>query len=120
MLVRSLDDCEEFVAGDGTILRELLHADKHQFGGRYSLAHAILPAGQVSYLHSLATNEVYYILSGNGMMEINGEQRSVTGGDCIVIPGGATQRLHNTSTEPILFLCIVDPAWQVADETVWR
>ncbi len=119
VFVRSLASCEEFVAGDGTILRELLHADKHRFGGRYSLAHAILPAGQTSHLHALATNEVYYILQGNGIMEIDGEQQSVTGGDCIVIPGGSTQRLVNPSPEPIVFLCIVDPAWQVADETVF-
>jgi mannose-6-phosphate isomerase-like protein (cupin superfamily) len=121
MLVRQLNDCSEFTAGDGTILRELLHPDKHPIALRSSLAHAILPPGSSSRLHALATCEVYYILSGSGDMEIDGEIRAVGPGDCIVIPPNAKQRLHNRSTtEPIVFLCIVDPAWQPSDETVWH
>ena len=48
MLVRNLNECEEFIAGDGTLLRELLHPDKQPLDLGYSLAHAILPVGKVS------------------------------------------------------------------------
>jgi len=120
MFVRSLSECTEFVAGDGTILKELLHPDKHPIALRSSFAHAVLPPSATSYLHALATCEVYYILSGTGDMEIDGEVRTLSSGDCVVIPPNARQRLHNRSeTEPVVFLCIVDPAWQLADETVW-
>ncbi len=71
MLIRKLGACEEFVAGDGTLLRELLHPDKQPLELRYSLAHAIVPVGQTSIPHSLKTTEVYYILSGRGEMHIN-------------------------------------------------
>ena len=66
MLVKNLSDCPEFVAGDGTLLRELLHPDKQEIELRYSLAHAIVPVGQVSIEHSLTTSEVYYSLSETG------------------------------------------------------
>ena len=43
MFVRTLWECEEFIAGDGSILRELLHPDKADVAVRYSLAHAKVP-----------------------------------------------------------------------------
>ena len=48
MLVQKLKACEEFVAGDGTLLREILHPDKQSLELRYSLAHAVVPVGQTS------------------------------------------------------------------------
>ncbi len=119
MLVRNLADCEEFIAGDGTILRELLHPDKQPIDLRYSLAHAIVPVGQISHLHALKTSEVYYIISGTGVMEIDGEERAVGPGDAVYIPPDARQRIRNAGSEPIVFVCIVDPAWKVEDETIF-
>jgi mannose-6-phosphate isomerase-like protein (cupin superfamily) len=70
MLIQKLSTCEEFIAGDGTLLRELLHPDKQPLELRYSLAHAVVPIGKTSIPHSLTTSEVYYILSGSGEMHI--------------------------------------------------
>jgi mannose-6-phosphate isomerase-like protein (cupin superfamily) len=108
----------EFVAGDGTLLRELLHPDKHAIDLRYSLAHAIVPAHEKSLPHSLKTSEVYYILSGKGEMHINGESQAVEPGDAIYIPPQAEQFIHNQGTDPLVFICIVDPAWRQEDETI--
>ena len=38
MLIQKLNACDEFIAGDGTQLRELLHPDKQAVDLRYSLA----------------------------------------------------------------------------------
>ncbi len=119
MLIRKLSDCEEFVAGDGTLLRELLHPDKQPLELRYSLAQAIVPVGQTSLPHALTTSEVYYILSGSGVMSINDETRLVEPSDAIYIPPQAKQFLQNTGNVPIVFICIVDPAWQQADEIIY-
>lgn len=119
MLIRKLNQCDEFVAGDGTLLRELLHPDKQALELRYSLAQAIVPVGKTSILHALTTSEVYYILSGTGEMHINDEARLVEPGDAIYIPPHAKQFIQNTGTEPLVFICIVDPAWRKADETIY-
>jgi mannose-6-phosphate isomerase-like protein (cupin superfamily) len=119
MLIRKLNACDEFVAGDGTLLRELLHPDKQPLALRYSLAHAIVPVGQTSYPHSLKTSEVYYILSGTGEMHIDDESQVVEPGDAIYIPPDARQFIYNCGTEPLVFICIVDPAWRKEDETVY-
>lgn len=120
MLVKKLMACPEFVAGDGTLLRELLHPDKQPLSLRYSLAHAIVPVGQTSTPHALKTSEVYYILSGQGDMHIEGETQPVEPGDAVYIPPHAKQFIHNSGDQPLVFICIVDPAWQQADETVYR
>lgn len=120
MLVRKLSECEEFIAGDNTILRELLHPDKEPLALRYSLAHATLPVGKTSTLHSLTTSEVYYIISGKGEMHIDEETKIVEPGDAVYIPPNAKQFIHNCGDEPLIFVCMVDPAWRKEDETVYE
>ncbi len=119
MLVKNLNDCDEFIAGDGTRLRELLHPDKQSVDLRYSLAHAIVAVGQSSIPHALSTSEVYYILSGTGEMQIDEEIQTVAPGDMIYIPPNARQLIRNVGNDAIVFLCIVDPAWRKEDETVY-
>jgi len=118
MLVLHLNDCAEFVAGDNTILREILHPDKQNVRIRYSLAHAIVRPGAVSLSHRLATSEVYYILEGTGIMTIDGERAEVGPGHTIYIPPHSVQSIRNTGEADLKFLCIVDPAWRAEDEEV--
>lgn len=120
MLVRALLDCEEFVAGDSTLLRELLHPDKQPLDLRYSLAHATLAVGETSDPHALKTSEVYYILAGEGEMYIDDETQRVKPGDAVYIPPNAKQYIHSCGSEPLVFLAIVDPAWKVEDEIVFE
>lgn len=119
MLIQKLHDCPEFIAGDHTVLRELLHPDKQPLELRYSLAHATVSVGQTSTPHSLRTSEVYYILKGVGEMHIEGETQRVEPGDAVYIPPNARQFIYNDGTEPLVFICIVDPAWRKEDETVY-
>ena len=118
MFVKNLKDCEEFIAGDNTILRELLHPDKADLKLRYSLAHAIVKPGDTSQPHRLKTSEVYYILEGEAIMFIDEEKQNVGPGDAIYIPPMATQYIQNTGKNNLVFICIVDPAWRVEDEEI--
>ena len=118
MLIRDLRDCEQFVAGDNTILRELLHPDKANVDLRYSLAHALVKPGDISLPHRLKTSEVYYILQGTGQMFIDNETAEVRTGQAVYIPPHAVQRIQNTGDVDLEFLCIVDPPWRAEDEEV--
>jgi mannose-6-phosphate isomerase-like protein (cupin superfamily) len=119
MLIRKLKQCAEFTAGDNTLLRELLHPDKQPLDLRYSLAHATVAEGQTSTPHALKTSEVYYILQGFGEICIDAEMQEVKPGDAIYIPPRAKQYIRNLGAEPLVFLCIVDPAWQIEDEIIF-
>ena len=120
MLIRSLRDCQKVIAGDHSVLRELLHPNKVAMKLRYSLAHATVLPGRKSVLHRLRASEVYYILGGRGVMHIDGEQRAVHAGQAIYIPPNARQYITALGRTPLRFLCIVDPAWRKQDEIVVR
>lgn len=118
MIIRKLKDCHEFTAGDGCLLRELLHADKGNFGFRYSLAHAAVKPKGVTKPHKLKSTEVYYIIEGNGRVYINEESQPVRPGCAVYIPADSTQYIKNTGEKDLVFLCIVEPAWRVEDEAI--
>lgn len=119
MFIKNLQDCEEFIAGDDSLLRELLHPDKADLAISYSLAHAVVKPGQTSKPHKLKTSEVYYILEGEGIMHINGESKRVKPGQAIYIPPNSKQYIRNSGRTELKFLCIVDPAWRHEDEEVF-
>ena len=118
MLTRSLSDCKEILAGDNTLLRELLHPVRNGAAIRYSLAHAKLSRGTASLPHRLKTSEVYYFISGHGRMHVDGEVTPVGAEQILYLPPGAVQHVENTGTGELVFLCIVDPAWRAEDEEV--
>jgi len=113
MRLKNLSKCQEIVANDLTVLRELFHPEHDGWPVGYSLAHAVIPAGKRSIRHHLTgSSEVYYLLSGTGRMHIDEEVQDVGPGDALLIPAGAIQFLENTCDEDLVFLAIVEPAWQ--------
>ncbi len=117
MLIRDINNCEEFRASDGSLLRQLLHPEKIDDAPfRYSLCHATVRPGQTTRPHRLTTSEVYYILGGQGLMSIDGRSAAVRPGQAICIPPLSTQYIQNTGASDLTFLCIVDPAWREEDE----
>ena len=119
MFVKYLKDCREFIAGDGSFLRELLHPEKAGIAVCYSLAHAKVAPGQKTKPHKLKSSEVYYVTAGQGLMHIDQESFEV-GPECaIYIPPNAVQYIENNGNSDLKFLCIVDPAWCQEDEEVF-
>lgn len=118
MFIRHLSDCEEFIAGDRSLLRELLHPDKADLAIHYSLAHAIVKPGQTTTPHRLRTAEVYYVLQGHGRMHIDAETADAFPGCAIYIPPHAIQFIENPGDSDLVFLCLVDPAWRGEDEEI--
>lgn len=118
MLTKPLAACREILAGDRTVLRELLHPARDPAAVRYSLAHAKLAKGAASRPHRLKTSEVYYFVSGQGRMHVDGEAAMVGPEQALYVPPGAVQHLENTGDDELVFLCIVDPAWRKEDEAV--
>jgi mannose-6-phosphate isomerase-like protein (cupin superfamily) len=56
-------------------------------------------------LHRHGDNEeVYVVLSGNGIMTVNGERQAVKTGDLILNKPGSEHGLENTAGEPLRFL----------------
>ncbi len=118
MVIRQFDDCPEFVAGDHTMLRELLRPVPGSVDARYSLAQGRLDEGAASTRHILTVSEVYYFLAGEGRMHVAQESSPVKKGTVVAVPPGAEQWVENTGSGALEFLCIVDPAWTPGCEQI--
>ena len=115
MLTKKLEDCQEIIALDDSIVRELLNPHHFQADLKlnYSLAHATVKPGKTTLPHRFKTaSEVYYILRGRGMMHIDEQSAEVGQGETIYIPPMAVQYIENLGQENLEFLCIVYPSWQ--------
>jgi mannose-6-phosphate isomerase-like protein (cupin superfamily) len=118
MLVKDREECKEIKAKDQTELREILHPKNDAVDLRFSVAYARVRPGKKSEPHRLRSTEVYYILKGKGMMNINQESREVREGSAVHIPPNSVQHIENTGEEDLEFLCIVEPPWLAEDDEV--
>ncbi len=118
MWIKNLKDCKEIIAGDKTVLRELLNPNKEELKANYSIAYAYVKPGEKAALHRLKSSEVYYIFEGRGVMHVEEEAENVSKGQVVYVPPGAKQYIKNEGNINLEFLCIVDPAWKLEDEEV--
>ena len=51
--------------------------------------------------------EIYYILSGKGVVEDNGQLREMGPGDALKTGGGESHSITNNGTEPLVFLAVI-------------
>ncbi len=115
MDIRNIDRVDAFMTKDGSEIRELL-AHRNSCIVKQSLAEARLAPGQQTtpHFHSL-TEEIYYILAGQGLMQLGQEQQPVGPGDAIAIPPMQTHTIRNTGSTTLTFLCCCAPAYEHAD-----
>ncbi len=119
MIIRDIANYSHELVLDRSHICELLHPDKvaGAEGLGCSIAHAIVPPGESTLPHILGkSTELYYILEGQGEMYIDKETAPVSPGRIVLIPPRARQWIRNTGRDNLVFLCIVSPRWQAADE----
>lgn len=117
MDIQNIARVPAFTTKDTSEIRELL-APRNSCIAKQSLAEARLPHGAATIPHYHPnTEEIYYLLRGQGRMRIGEDARDVVPGDAIAIPAGAIHQIRNTGTEPLVFLCCCVPAYE-NDDTV--
>lgn len=82
-----------------------------------SLAEETLPPGcAVTPHYHRDLEEIYYIVSGEGLMTVGENSREVGVGDAVYIPRGHRHSLKNTGTEPIKLILVCGPAFFYEDQ----
>lgn len=113
MEIRQHAEQVPFTTKDGSTIRSLLDLSNAPVRNQ-SLAEATLPAGGETQRHyHRVSEEFYYVGSGCGVMEIDGETREVGPGDAILIPAGSWHQIR--ATEPMAFLCCCAPPYAHED-----
>lgn len=115
MDVQNINRVPAFITKDGSEIRELL-AHRNSVIRNQTLAEARLPPGATTAAHHhIRTEEIYYILEGEGLMRIGEETRRVGVGDAIAIPPGAVHQITNTGATVLKFLCCCAPGYEHED-----
>jgi mannose-6-phosphate isomerase-like protein (cupin superfamily) len=84
-----------------------------------SLAEETLPPGKtVTPHHHEVLEEIYYILSGSGVMTIGEEAQAVSAGDAIYIPKHHLHSLTNTGADEMKLLLVCGPAFYFEDHRI--
>ena len=118
MFLKDLKNSREIIAGDNSILKELLNPLNDDIKTGYSLAYACVKPGEITLAHRLKSSEVYFILEGRGEMYIDDEKVEISADQAVYIPPNAVQKIKNIGRGDLTFLCIVDPAWKAEDEEI--
>lgn len=113
MIVLNLASQKPFITKDGSQIRSILDRANAPVQNQ-SLAEAYIPVGgQTERHYHKLSEEFYFVLEGEGTMEIEGESQVVKSGDAILIPAGAWHQI--TAISPLRFLCCCAPAYAHED-----
>ncbi|MBL8891853.1 MAG: cupin domain-containing protein [Planctomycetaceae bacterium] len=118
MDIVNLSTTISFTTKDGSSIRELL---SHRNSGirNQSLAEATVPPGVTTLAHyHPCSEEIYYILSGQGKMHLGEAVQEVGPGDAIAIPPGVVHWIENSKDLDLVFLCCCAPGYEHSDTVI--
>lgn len=109
--VRSTSDATEFWTDELCHIRELSNGDHDP---EVSIAQARVEPRVTTHWHCLqGIAERYYILAGQGLVEIGDLSAEPVGpGDLVLIPPGFRQRIRNTGDRDLVFLAVCSPRFR--------
>jgi quercetin dioxygenase-like cupin family protein len=85
------------------IWKDLIGRDRHA-SHSLSLGVGEIPSGAHLSLHRHAAPEAYYVLSGQGIVQIDDCDHPIAAGDAVFIPGNARHAFFNHGAHPIRFV----------------
>ena len=114
----NINECPQIVTKDTSKIREIL-APRNSILKMQSLAEAVVPTGGATEEHFHATSEeIYYIISGVGEMQVEGESFLVHMGDAIALLPGGKHKSWNCGEADLVFLCMCVPAYEHHDTVI--
>lgn len=102
-----------FLNSTGERVYEMLGAPEEIGAAKYhSFSHVVIPAGCHSrpHYHPVA-EETYYILSGEGRMQVDDRELRLVPGDALLIHTLEKHQIFNDGDSDLEFIAVCAPAW---------
>lgn len=110
-----LDTPPEYVTLDGSLIRELVRPER-EGSANLSLAEAIIAPGQSTHRHlHRNSEEIYYVLCGEGIVQVGARPVHVCTGQAVLIKAGQEHSATCYGSEPLRLLCACSPPYQDQD-----
>ena len=114
-MIRNRNNISSYSTKDGSMIRELYHPASSPVRG-FSVAEALIKPGQDTEAHRhILSQEIYYVLEGNGEMHIGEETSEVAAGDAIFIKPGELHNIKNLGAGELRILCVCCPPYSHQD-----
>lgn len=98
----------ERFGGKGELqITHFLEGDEFKAKGRLFAKNVLLPGASLGLHQHNGDFETYVILSGEGLLNDNGELKTVKAGDVIVTPNGEKHSIENTGSANLEFLALI-------------
>ena len=111
-------DVPAYLTKDGSVIRELMHPD-HHLVQHQSLAEALIQPGERTQLHRHeASEEIYHVTAGAGVMTVGDEHFNISVGDTVLIRRGTPHCVEATGAAPLHILCCCSPAYSHDDTEI--
>jgi len=104
------DTMNAFLGGKGeTQITHFLEVKKDEFNakGRLFAKNVLKPGSSIGFHQHVGDSETYVILSGEGLVNDNGDQKLVKPGDVIITKNGEKHSIENTGTVDLEFLALI-------------
>lgn len=76
--------------------------------GRLNMTHVRIRPGETVPAHTHTDeDQVYYVASGSGFVELDGQRTDVAAGSAVLIPLGTEHLITNTGAEPLDYVFFV-------------
>ena len=94
--------------GKGTTkIQHIVNQDELQGKARLVGRISLEPGASIGLHPHEQEEEIYYILSGQGIVVDDGNQEVLNPGDAVVTGGGASHSIANTGSEPLEFVAVI-------------
>lgn len=103
-MIKSIYNADHYTWGDNCDGWHLLQSES------LSVIQERMTQGTSEQLHyHQFAQQVFYILSGNAMLEIDGQERTISANECIHVPKKTLHRIVNRDAVDLIFLVISEP-----------
>jgi quercetin dioxygenase-like cupin family protein len=106
-VVKRSDEIEYEAVGAADGMRKGVLLDESDGAPNFAIRRFELDAGAEVPEHTNAVEHEQYVLAGEYVVGIEGEEYTVSAGDSLLIPAGAVHWYRNESDRPGAFLCAV-------------
>lgn len=115
--MRNGDKIKPYITKDKSEIREIFHPTNSAIKNMSIAEARIKPGESTEYHFHKKSQEIYFILEGTGLMDIEGEKKKVRENDCVFIPARTKHRIKNIGKKTLRILCQSSPAYH-HDDTV--